>query len=112
MAGMRFSLGGIPLKDHQAAVRGAGYEQPRVPLSEATQIAQTARADGTPVWFLLARDEVHNSIKKRNEDFLLWSNHLFSWGGTCWIESRGWQCSAATEAQIAIVSIHAARHFA
>ncbi len=47
-----------------------GYNDPRVPRSEAEQIVATLRGKGTPVWFLMAKDEGHGFIKKPNADFL------------------------------------------
>jgi len=46
-----------------------GKNDPRVPLSEAEQIVQKVRANGTTVWYLMARDEGHGFRKKDNTDF-------------------------------------------
>jgi dipeptidyl aminopeptidase/acylaminoacyl peptidase len=54
-----------------------GQNDPRVPASEAEQIVKTVRAQGTPVWYLLAKDEGHGFAKKRNADFLFYSLVLF-----------------------------------
>jgi dipeptidyl aminopeptidase/acylaminoacyl peptidase len=54
-----------------------GGNDPRVPLSEATQIVETVRKNGTPVWYLMAKDEGHGFAKKKNTDFLLYSTVLF-----------------------------------
>ena len=54
-----------------------GANDPRVPLSEAEQMVKTVRANGTPVWYLMAKDEGHGFAKKKNEDFLLYSTVLF-----------------------------------
>ena len=35
------------------------------------------RKNGTPVWFLMAKDEGHGFAKKKNSDFLLYSTVLF-----------------------------------
>jgi dipeptidyl aminopeptidase/acylaminoacyl peptidase len=40
-------------------------------------MVQALRANGTPVWYLLAKDEGHNFAKKRNRDFLLNATVLF-----------------------------------
>ena len=39
--------------------------------------AQTARKNGTPVWYLLAKDEGHGFAKKQNRDFQLYATVLF-----------------------------------
>jgi dipeptidyl aminopeptidase/acylaminoacyl peptidase len=54
-----------------------GGNDPRVPLSESMQIVQTVRTNGTPVWYLMAKDEGHGFGKKKNRDFLLYSTVLF-----------------------------------
>jgi dipeptidyl aminopeptidase/acylaminoacyl peptidase len=54
-----------------------GANDPRVPLSEAVQMVETVRKHGTPVWYLMAKDEGHGFSKKSNEDFLLYSTVLF-----------------------------------
>ena len=54
-----------------------GGNDPRVPLSESVQMVQTVRTNGTPVWYLMARDEGHGFAKKKNRDFLLYSTVLF-----------------------------------
>ncbi|MFM7037612.1 MAG: S9 family peptidase [Planctomycetaceae bacterium] len=46
-----------------------GKNDPRVPLSEAEQIVQKVRGNGTAVWYLMARDEGHGFRKKDNTDF-------------------------------------------
>lgn len=55
-----------------------GANDPRVPLSEAEQIRDTLRKRGTPVWFLVARDEGHGFAKKRNADFQFYATVLFA----------------------------------
>src|SRR5262249_14568127 len=54
-----------------------GANDPRVPRSEAEQMVQALRAYGTPVWYLLAKDEGHGFAKKKNQDFLLYATVLF-----------------------------------
>lgn len=54
-----------------------GKNDPRVPLSEAEQMVATARKNGTPVWYLMARDEGHGFAKKKNADFLFYATILF-----------------------------------
>lgn len=47
-----------------------GRNDPRVPFSEAQAMARAVRAQGTPVWFLSARDEGHSFIKADNRAYL------------------------------------------
>jgi dipeptidyl aminopeptidase/acylaminoacyl peptidase len=54
-----------------------GANDPRVPASEAEQMVEKVRGVGTPVWFLLAKDEGHGFAKKRNQDFLFYATVLF-----------------------------------
>jgi dipeptidyl aminopeptidase/acylaminoacyl peptidase len=54
-----------------------GKNDPRVPASEADQMVTTLRKIGTPVWYLLARDEGHGFVKKRNADFLFYAQVAF-----------------------------------
>jgi dipeptidyl aminopeptidase/acylaminoacyl peptidase len=46
-----------------------GRNDPRVPSTEAEQIVAALKKRGTPVWFLLAKDEGHGFAKKANADF-------------------------------------------
>ena len=54
-----------------------GGNDPRVPLSEAVQMVETVRKNGTPVWYLMAKDEGHGFGKKKNRDFQLYATALF-----------------------------------
>jgi dipeptidyl aminopeptidase/acylaminoacyl peptidase len=54
-----------------------GQNDPRVPVTEATQMAAAVRQAGTPVWFLLAKDEGHGFAKKPNADFQFHATILF-----------------------------------
>ncbi len=45
-----------------------GYNDPRVPRTEAEQMVRALRAQGNDVEFLMARDEGHGFRKKRNVD--------------------------------------------
>ena len=54
-----------------------GGNDPRVPLSESEQMLQKIRAVGTPVWYLMAKDEGHGFAKKNNRDFAFYSAILF-----------------------------------
>ncbi len=46
-----------------------GGNDPRVPLSEAEQMVARVKQNGTPVWYLMAKDEGHGFRKKVNADF-------------------------------------------
>ncbi|MEJ7577847.1 MAG: prolyl oligopeptidase family serine peptidase [Pyrinomonadaceae bacterium] len=54
-----------------------GKNDPRVPYTEAEQIVRTVRAQRTPVWYLMAKDEGHGFAKKKNADFQFYSTVLF-----------------------------------
>jgi dipeptidyl aminopeptidase/acylaminoacyl peptidase len=54
-----------------------GANDPRVPRSEAEQIVCALQEHGTPVWYLLAKDEGHGFRKKRNADFQFYASVLF-----------------------------------
>jgi len=47
----------------------AGKNDPRVPVSESDQIVAALKKQGTPVWYLMAKDEGHGFKKKQNVDF-------------------------------------------
>jgi dipeptidyl aminopeptidase/acylaminoacyl peptidase len=54
-----------------------GYNDPRVPRSESEQMVQKIRANGTPVWYLMAKDEGHGFAKKSNRDYQFDATVLF-----------------------------------
>jgi dipeptidyl aminopeptidase/acylaminoacyl peptidase len=54
-----------------------GRNDPRVPWTEAEQIVQKARANGTPVWYLRAENEGHGFQRKENADFQFYATVLF-----------------------------------
>jgi dipeptidyl aminopeptidase/acylaminoacyl peptidase len=54
-----------------------GANDPRVPRSEAEQIVKALQEHGTPVWYLLAKDEGHGFRKKRNSDFQFYASVMF-----------------------------------
>jgi dipeptidyl aminopeptidase/acylaminoacyl peptidase len=47
----------------------AGANDPRVPASESAQMVAVVRKNGTPVWWLLGKDEGHGFAKKKNRDY-------------------------------------------
>jgi len=55
----------------------AGQNDPRVPASESAQMVQVVRQNGTPVWWLLAKDEGHGFHKKKNRDFQFYATVMF-----------------------------------
>jgi dipeptidyl aminopeptidase/acylaminoacyl peptidase len=54
-----------------------GANDPRVPASEAEQMVATIRGGGTPVWYLLGKDEGHGFAKKENADFQFYATVEF-----------------------------------
>jgi len=55
----------------------AGQNDPRVPASESSQMVQVVRQNGTPVWWLLGKDEGHGFGKKKNRDFQFYATVMF-----------------------------------
>ena len=47
----------------------AGFNDPRVPYTEGEQMIKRVRSQGTPVWYLLGKDEGHGFSKKPNADY-------------------------------------------
>jgi dipeptidyl aminopeptidase/acylaminoacyl peptidase len=54
-----------------------GKNDPRVPVTEARQMAAAVRKTGGTVWYLEAADEGHGFAKKKNADFMFLSMVLF-----------------------------------
>ncbi|HEY8548749.1 MAG TPA: alpha/beta fold hydrolase [Vicinamibacterales bacterium] len=54
-----------------------GGNDPRVPRTEAEQMVAKVRENGSPVWYLMARDEGHGFRKKNNADFQFYATILF-----------------------------------
>jgi dipeptidyl aminopeptidase/acylaminoacyl peptidase len=55
----------------------AGKNDPRVPASESEQMVEIVRQNGTPVWWLLAKDEGHGFRKKKNADYQFYATVMF-----------------------------------
>jgi dipeptidyl aminopeptidase/acylaminoacyl peptidase len=55
----------------------AGFNDPRVPYTEGEQMVKSVRANGAPVWFLMAKDEGHGFARKRNQDFQFLAMTMF-----------------------------------
>lgn len=54
-----------------------GKNDPRVPVGEAEQIVQKVRANGTPVWYLVADNEGHGFARKTNADYYFYAMVAF-----------------------------------
>jgi dipeptidyl aminopeptidase/acylaminoacyl peptidase len=55
----------------------AGRNDPRVPVTESEQIVGALKKQGTPVWYLMAKDEGHGYRKKQNQDFQFYTTVEF-----------------------------------
>jgi dipeptidyl aminopeptidase/acylaminoacyl peptidase len=55
----------------------AGQNDPRVPASESAQMVAVVRQNGTPVWWLLGKDEGHGFAKKKNRDYQFYATVMF-----------------------------------
>jgi dipeptidyl aminopeptidase/acylaminoacyl peptidase len=55
----------------------AGKNDPRVPVSESDQIVAALRQQGTPVWYVMAKDEGHGFQKKANQDYQFYATVEF-----------------------------------
>ena len=54
-----------------------GFNDPRVPYTEAEQIVAKVRANGGDVWFLMFQDEGHGFVRKENADFQFYATVRF-----------------------------------
>ena len=62
----------------QAAVRRPGQERPARPAQRGRADGRHASSkNGTPVWYLMAKDEGHGFAKKKNADFQFYATVLF-----------------------------------
>jgi dipeptidyl aminopeptidase/acylaminoacyl peptidase len=55
----------------------AGKNDPRVPASESERMVQIVRQNGTPVWWLLGKNEGHGFRKKQNVDYQFYATAMF-----------------------------------
>ena len=55
----------------------AGGNDPRVPRTESEQVVARVKQNGSPVWFLMAKDEGHGFRKKGNQDFQFYATVMF-----------------------------------
>ncbi len=80
---MRAFLEGISPVNHVAEIKKPllivqGQNDPRVPVGESEQMVAALKKNGTPVWYLKAKDEGHGFSKKKNVDFEFYSFVAFS----------------------------------
>ena len=54
-----------------------GKNDPRVPYTEAEQMVRAVRANGVPVWYLLADNEGHGFRRKANADYQFYAEVKF-----------------------------------
>lgn len=54
-----------------------GGNDPRVPLGESEQMVARVKRNGSPVWYLMAKDEGHGFRKKNNADFQFYATVAF-----------------------------------
>ncbi|HKN24538.1 MAG TPA: prolyl oligopeptidase family serine peptidase [Candidatus Acidoferrum sp.] len=55
----------------------AGKNDPRVPVTESDQIVAALKKSGTPVWYIMAKDEGHGFQKKANQDYQFYATVEF-----------------------------------
>lgn len=55
----------------------AGGNDPRVPRTEAEQMVARVKRNGSPVWYLMAKDEGHGFRKKANVDYQFYATVMF-----------------------------------
>ena len=55
----------------------AGQNDPRVPISEATQMETKIKGINSNTWFLVGKDEGHGFAKKKNRDYQMYATVLF-----------------------------------
>jgi dipeptidyl aminopeptidase/acylaminoacyl peptidase len=54
-----------------------GANDPRVPRAEADQMVEALKKQGTPVWYLLGKDEGHGFAKKKNSEYQFYATVAF-----------------------------------
>ena len=62
----------------------AGGNDPRVPRTEADQMVARVTQNGSPVWYLMAKDEGHGFRKKNNVDFQFYATVQFRRAVLAW----------------------------
>ncbi len=66
----RINPSGNAHKIRSALLVAHGKNDPRVPFSEAEQIAPLVRKNDVPVWTVYAENEGHGFAKRDNRDYL------------------------------------------
>ena len=54
-----------------------GQNDPRVPKSEADQMVEAVKKNGTPVWYLVGKNEGHGFSNSHNKNYLFYATVLF-----------------------------------
>jgi len=54
-----------------------GQNDPRVPAQEGEQMVAAMKKNGRPVWWLVAKDEGHGFVKRKNQDYLFYATVAF-----------------------------------
>jgi dipeptidyl aminopeptidase/acylaminoacyl peptidase len=55
----------------------AGGNDPRVPRTESEQMVATVRKNGSPVWYLMGKNEGHGFARKANQDYQFYASVEF-----------------------------------
>lgn len=63
--------------NYKAAIYRAGHERSHCALSESEAMVAALRKNGTPAWYLMAKDEGHGFVKEKNCDFQFYAAILF-----------------------------------
>jgi dipeptidyl aminopeptidase/acylaminoacyl peptidase len=79
---MRAFLEGIAPLNNVAKIKKPlfivqGMNDPIVPMSESEAMVAALRKNGTPVWYLLGKDEGHGFAKKKNSEYQFYATILF-----------------------------------
>jgi len=61
----------------------AGKNDPRVPVTESDQIVTALKQQGTPVWYVMAKDEGHGFQKKGQRGFSVLCDGRVFCNNTC-----------------------------
>jgi dipeptidyl aminopeptidase/acylaminoacyl peptidase len=54
-----------------------GMNDPIVPISESDAMVAALRKNGTPVWYLVGKNEGHGFFKQKNRDFQFYATISF-----------------------------------
>ncbi len=64
-------------KIHKPVFAVVGKNDPRVPWTESRQMMDKLKSNGVLTWFLMANDEGHGYVKKKNQDFQFYATVMF-----------------------------------